>query len=416
MPQWASTPFTCLRCTRRLLSAHPQPLPRSSIRIATPRTAARHFETDPTNHLLIVRHPSRAAKPHPIRAHLPSSPPADLLAPSELEALAHERNEEIAAYRQQQQEAVAASPSQDLSKLHPSFPRPHEPHRYGDGQLAPSDAQLARAHAFFARGSPRYVFTCARFRQFPADAPAPEVAFLGRSNVGKSSLLNALFGRRSRGSGDSADAGTAKVSNRAGKTRTMNVFLVGEGVEGGIKAPQTDMHGNVVKGADRERWIGPGRGVVVVDMPGHGHGSKVEWGEEILKYLTKRQQLRRVFVLVDAEHGLKGTDRQLLDLLEANGVPHQIVLSKADKLLLPKLRSNSKEKLKKGLAKLRAAQDKLMMELLEREKKGRGMPALGEILAVSSMKGVKDGAEKFDKLGINGLRWAILQAAGLGEI
>ncbi|KAH7036814.1 P-loop containing nucleoside triphosphate hydrolase protein, partial [Macrophomina phaseolina] len=286
-------------------------------------------------------------------------------------------------------------------------------HRYIT-TLPPSDAELERARAFFVKGSPRYVFTCASFHQFPQDSPVAEVAFLGRSNVGKSSLLNALFGRRSRGSGDSGDVGTAKVSNRAGKTRTMNVFLVGEGVDGGVKAPQTDMHGKVIKGTDRERWIGPGKGVAVVDMPGHGHASRVEWGEEIVKYLTRRKQLRRAFVLIDAEHGMKGTDRQLLDLLEANGVPHQVVLSKADKLVLRKLRTNSREKLKNGLAKLEEAQATLRAQLLEREKNGRGLPALGDILAVSSMKAVRGAAlENFDKLGINGLRWAILQAAGL---
>lgn len=417
MPQWAPTPFTCLLCTRRLLSTSLTPTyARSSIRIATPRIPARHFDTEPINRLLIQRHLSRASKPQPIRSHLPSSPPADLLSPDELAAEERSRAADIERHlAAQQQRKAAAAPPDPLDALRATYPRPHEPHAYIT-TLPPTDAQLERARAFFVKGSPRYVFTCASFRQFPQDSPLLEVAFLGRSNVGKSSLLNALFGRRSRGSGDSGDVGTAKVSNRAGKTRTMNVFLVGEGIEGGVKAPQTDMHGDVIKGVERERWIGPGKGVAVVDMPGHGHASKVEWGEEIVKYLTKRKQLRRAFVLVDTEHGMKHTDRQLLDLLEQNGVPHQVVLSKADKLVMAKLRTNSKEKLKKGLLKLEQAQTKMREELLHREKAGRGLPALGEILAVSSMKSVRaDGPEKFDKLGINGLRWAILQAAGLEE-
>lgn len=429
MPQWGITPFTCARCTQRLLSTGRPFLPghgsnsASGIRIATPRIAVRHFETEqPVNFLLIQRHLSQPARPQPVRKHLPSSPPADLLTTDELAEEEHLRDAAVEKYREEHKEEIekklGTRPSQStpLSMVHPYYPRPHEPHRYLS-TLMPTDQQLQQARLFFATGDPHYVFTCASFRQFPQDSPLPEVAFLGRSNVGKSSLLNALFGRRSRGSPDNADTGTAKVSNRAGKTRTMNVFLVGKGAQGGAKARETDMHGNVIKGSERERWIGPGRGVAVVDMPGHGFKSRAEWGEEIVKYLTKRKQLRRVFVLVDSDHGLKQTDLQVLDLLQKHGVPHQIVQSKVDKLLLPKLKNNSKQKIQKGLAVLRKRQEAIEKEMAKREKQGSGMPALGEILSVSSEKELPsiDAPGKFDKLGINGLRWAIMQAAGLSE-
>ncbi|KAL0256160.1 hypothetical protein SLS55_008552 [Diplodia seriata] len=303
-----------------------------------------------------------------------------------------------------------------LGQVHSDFPRPQEPHLYRT-TMAPTDGQLEQARRFFARGEARFVFACESFRKFPAGSPAPEVAVLGRSNVGKSSLLNALFGRHFRGSPDNADPLTAKVSNRAGKTRTMNVFLVGKGAEGGVKVPRTDMHGKRIKGADGVRWIGPGRAVAVVDMPGHGFGSKHEWGEEITKYLTKRPQLRRVFVLIDSEHGVKKSDVQVLDLLGRNGVPHQVVLSKADKILYPTLPRHTSGTLQKGLAALKMMLDKVQRELLVREREQKGTPALGEILAVSAKNEIVDrnGKPISDKIGINGLRWAILQAANLEQ-
>jgi GTP-binding protein len=123
-----------------------------------------------------------------------------------------------------------------------------------------------------------------------------EVAFAGRSNVGKSSLINALTGRKA----------LARVSHTPGRTQQINFFDLG--------------------GA-----------LMLVDLPGYGYAkaSKRKIGEcsdLILRYLRGRPSLRRVLVLVDARHGLKDSDRQLFDLLDEMAVSYQIVLTKADEV------------------------------------------------------------------------------------
>jgi GTP-binding protein len=125
---------------------------------------------------------------------------------------------------------------------------------------------------------------------------APEIAFAGRSNVGKSSLINALTGRRA----------LARTSNTPGRTKELIFFG------------------------------GPGR-LVLVDMPGYGYAavakSKVAaWTDLIHDYLRGRATLARVYVLIDARHGLKDVDDTILDTLSKAAVSHQIVLTKCDQI------------------------------------------------------------------------------------
>jgi GTP-binding protein len=122
-----------------------------------------------------------------------------------------------------------------------------------------------------------------------------EIAFAGRSNVGKSSLLNALLARRS----------LARVSNTPGRTRELNYFSVGEKL-------------------------------FVVDMPGYGYAKAPKslvkgWTQLIHDYLRGRAQLKRVMLLVDSRHGLKGSDREIMAMLDKAAVSYQAVLTKADK-------------------------------------------------------------------------------------
>ena len=124
----------------------------------------------------------------------------------------------------------------------------------------------------------------------------PEIAFVGRSNVGKSSLINALLHNRRM----------ARTSNTPGRTQQLNFFNL-----------------------DNK--------LVIVDLPGYGYAkaSKVDikhWNLLMDAYLNGRANLRRVFVLVDSRHGLKDNDRAMMRMLDDSAVAYQIVLTKSDKI------------------------------------------------------------------------------------
>ena len=134
--------------------------------------------------------------------------------------------------------------------------------------------------------------------KFLPDPEFPEIAFAGRSNVGKSSLLNALTNRK----------GLARTSNTPGRTQELNYFDVG-------RPPQ----------------------IRLVDMPGYGFAEAPKdlvkrWRFLVNDFLRGRAVLRRAFVLVDSRHGLKPVDLEIMEMLDSAAVNYQLVLTKADKI------------------------------------------------------------------------------------
>ncbi len=156
-------------------------------------------------------------------------------------------------------------------------------------------ADWAEAGRKLFAGPCEFIFAAARSDGLPPIG-APEVAFAGRSNVGKSSLVNALTGR----------AGLARTSRTPGRTQELIFF---------------DLHGQAR----------------LVDMPGYGYAAvskekAAAWGELARDYLRGRPTLLRVFVLVDGRHGLKESDQETMRVLDAAAVSYAIVLTKGDEV------------------------------------------------------------------------------------
>ncbi|WP_244464469.1 ribosome biogenesis GTP-binding protein YihA/YsxC [Candidatus Liberibacter africanus] len=151
----------------------------------------------------------------------------------------------------------------------------------------------------------------------PEEGP-PEIAFSGRSNVGKSSLINILVNRKN----------LARTSNAPGRTQHLNFFVPNNyfGIKDNLPA------------------------MVLVDMPGYGYARAPKknvdsWGELIIRYLSNRSTLRCVYLLIDCRHGIKPIDHDVFSFLDKKAVSYQVILTKIDKIS-PLIKQETLEKTK----------------------------------------------------------------------
>ncbi|MDA7550586.1 ribosome biogenesis GTP-binding protein YihA/YsxC [Rhodobacteraceae bacterium] len=202
------------------------------------------------------------------------------------------------------------------------------------------DAQNSeKGRLLFARQSD-FVKGVVSMSGLPADDRL-EVCFAGRSNVGKSTLINAVTGRKS----------LARASNTPGRTQEINFFTAAES------------H-------------------YLVDLPGYGYANApllvVEKWQRLLKqYLAGRQSLRRAFVLIDMRHGIKSVDQEILSLLDSSAVTFQCILTKADKIKEP-AREATLTQVREALSKHPAAFPELIVTSAE---KGWGIETLRATIA-----------------------------------
>lgn len=197
-----------------------------------------------------------------------------------------------------------------------------------------TDEQLEEARVLFAQQA-TFMMGAVKMDGLPA-ADLPEVCFAGRSNVGKSSLINGLVGHKK----------LARASNEPGRTREINFFVLGEKVR-------------------------------LVDLPGYGfarvsRSTANKFQDLGRQYLRGRPNLKRVYLLIDARHGLKDVDKEALDALDLSAVSYQIILTKADKIK-PVEAAALVDKTQGQIAKRPAAFPRVLATSAE---KGTGLPEL----------------------------------------
>ncbi len=163
--------------------------------------------------------------------------------------------------------------------------------------MTPEEEQLAKTASKLFSGRVEFLLSAPQLKHLP-DPDYPEIAFCGRSNVGKSSLINALVNRKA----------IARASVTPGRTQELNFFEVGDPTE-----------------------------FRLVDMPGYGFAKapvKVveKWRKLVKTFLRGRVPLKRTLVLVDSRHGLKDSDRDMMTMLDEAAVGYRLVLTKADKI------------------------------------------------------------------------------------
>jgi len=199
-----------------------------------------------------------------------------------------------------------------------------------------SDDQIETARKLFS--GPIAFLKSAPDLKFLPDANVNEVAFAGRSNVGKSSLINALTNRNA----------LARTSNTPGRTQELNFFDVGEPLQ-----------------------------FRLVDMPGYGFAEAPKdvvkkWRFLVNDYLRGRQVLKRALVLIDSRHGIKDVDTDVMDMLDAAAVSYRIILTKADKIKASAL-AEVTQKTAEDVRKRPAAHPDIIQTSSE---KGMGLPEL----------------------------------------
>jgi GTP-binding protein len=201
------------------------------------------------------------------------------------------------------------------------------------------DAETLKAAEKVFRRECRFIAGADTFARIP-ESPVAEVAFAGRSNVGKSSLINALTGRKN----------LARSSNTPGRTQQINFF---------------DLDGVLQ----------------LADLPGYGYAkatrSKVHaWNTMVSRYLKTRNNLKRLFVLIDARHGLLTADFKALDIIDGAGIPYIGILTKADKIKKAEL-----EDVKAGVEEImRGRKTSFPRVYATSAEKGWGIPELRAIV------------------------------------
>ncbi|KAK5053229.1 hypothetical protein LTR84_002203 [Exophiala bonariae] len=267
-------------------------------------------------------------------------------------------------------------------RLHSSSSRlnhtPLQPQSWYWETEPPSKENLAAAENFFRGHRPFREWTGTGWRRHKASTPGalllPEIIVLGRSNVGKSSLLNRV----------TYSVELNRVSQTPGATKTMWAWSL---------AAKNEDTGGAIRG-----WGGDcSSKLTLVDLPGYGYGSDAEWGTEIVTYMKNRKELRRAYVVVDALQGITQHDRKILEVLRSLTIPYQLIVSKCDK---------------SGWQGSQTAIESALRPIREEAELGSNSHAgLGELLLVGGL----NSPSLVQPYGIQNVQWSFLRATGLDK-